>query len=95
MRRRLAAWILLHAHPLEIPYDGIDQDADGHDLVDTDRDGHASVLAGGDDCDDRRAWVHPDAWDAPGDRVDADCDGDDPNGPWVRPRWDRRGRLRR
>ena len=60
-----------------------------------DGDGHASVLtAGGTDCDDRRAWVHPGAWDAPGDRVDADCDGDDPDGPWVRPRWRRRIRGR-
>ncbi len=95
MRGRLLAWLLFQAHPVEIPYDGIDQDADGADLVDIDGDGHASVLtAGGTDCDDRRAWVHPGAWDAPGDRVDADCDGDDPDGPWVRPRWRRRIRGR-
>ncbi len=95
MRGRWLAWLLTQAHPLEIPYDGIDQDADGVDLIDVDGDGQASVLAGGTDCDDRRAWVHAGAWDAPGDGVDADCDGDDPSGPWVRPRWARWERWRR
>ncbi len=36
----------------EIPYDGIDQNCDGLDLVDVDGDGFASVLVGGDDCED-------------------------------------------
>jgi hypothetical protein len=82
------------ANPIEIPYDGIDQDLDGSDLIDVDGDGYASVLAGGQDCDDRRPWVHPHAWDAPGDGVDANCDGDDPDGPWQRPRWSRWARIR-
>ena len=29
------------------------------------------------DCDDSRDWIHPDAYDAPDDAVDADCDGVD------------------
>ena len=44
---------------------------------DVDGDGYASVLVGGLDCDDRRAWVRPDAWDGRGDGVDADCEGAD------------------
>ncbi len=94
MLTRLLTWLLMQPQPLEIPYDGIDQDADGVDLVDVDGDGHASVLAGGGDCDDRRDWVHPGAWDAPRDGVDADCDGDDPSGEWTRPRWNRWARWR-
>ena len=96
MSGRWLAWLLLHAGTPEIPYDGVDQDLDGADLVDVDGDGHASILvASGTDCDDRRAWVNPDAWDAPRDGVDADCDGEDPDGPFVRPRWRRRGSRRR
>ena len=64
---------------LEIPYDGVDQDGDGQDLVDLDRDGFASTLVGGADCDDRNPQVHPGRWDIPHDGVDADCDGDDPD----------------
>ena len=71
--------------PTEIPYDGLDQDGDGADLVDLDADGFPSLLAcftrTGCDCDDRRPWVNPGADDAPGDGVDADCDGDDPGPP--------------
>lgn len=62
-------------HTPEIPYDNIDQDGDGVDLVDVDGDGFPSVLAGGRDCNDRSRWVRPDAWDGPGDGVDADCEG--------------------
>ena len=70
--------LLIGCAHVEIPYDGIDQDRDGHDLIDVDGDGHASLLVGGGDCDDRRPWVHPGAEDLPEDGVDADCDGDDP-----------------
>ena len=81
--------LLACARPLaEIPYDGVDQDGDGADLVDVDGDGYPSLLAAGAggpppdgavfDCDDRRPWVPPRAPDAPADGVDADCDGDDP-----------------
>ncbi|MEM1416266.1 MAG: sulfatase-like hydrolase/transferase [Myxococcota bacterium] len=45
---------------------------------DWDRDG-SSRLFGGGDCDDFDAAVHPGAWDAPGDGVDADCLAGDSN----------------
>jgi len=61
----------------EIPYDGLDQDGDGVDLVDADGDGWASVLAFGRDCNDRDAGVHPGAVDPDGDGLDGDCDGKD------------------
>lgn len=62
---------------VEMPYDGIDQDLDGFDLVDVDGDGEPSVLAGGGDCNDRDSRVHPDMRDARRDGVDNDCDGAD------------------
>jgi hypothetical protein len=62
---------------VEIPYDGIDQDGDGVDLVDVDGDGEPSVLARGRDCNDRDPDVHPRARDRRGDGVDRDCDGSD------------------
>ncbi len=68
----------------EIPYDGIDQDGDGSDLVDRDRDGAPSVLAWGDDCNDRDATVHPGAREVNGDGIDSDCDGSDDRRPWIR-----------
>lgn len=57
----------------EVPYDGIDQDCDGEDLVDVDGDGYALA----DDCDDSDASVHPDAEELAYDGIDQDCDGDD------------------
>lgn len=71
--------IALSALVYEIPYDGIDQDGDGEDLIDIDGDGFASLLAGGRDCDDKNAQVHPRRFDIPNDGVDANCDGDDPD----------------
>jgi hypothetical protein len=67
------------AHPgaREVPYDGVDQDCDGADLVDADRDGHAAVELGGDDCDDRHPGVAPGRPELCGDGVDQDCDGAD------------------
>ena len=41
---------------------------------DVDGDGYVMVAAGGDDCDDTDATIHPNATDAPYDGVDADCD---------------------
>ncbi|MFT6159382.1 MAG: hypothetical protein ACJA00_001971, partial [Myxococcota bacterium] len=59
------------------PYDGIDQDCDGVDLVDADADGWAAITAGGADCDDGDSSVNPNAEDVPNDGVDQDCDGSD------------------
>ncbi len=65
----------------EVPYDGIDQDCDGQDLVDVDQDGYSNRL----DCDDGDPNIHPGAEDIPGDGVDQDCDGQDaqPQPVWT------------
>ncbi len=68
---------LLFPVAIEIPYDGVDQDGDGVDLVDVDRDGFVGVLAFGPDCADNNPDVHPGARDVPDDLVDADCGGSD------------------
>lgn len=69
---------------LEIPYDHIDQDCDGYDMMDVDGDTWASLDAGGLDCNDTTAAVHPEApegidLDLDGileaDGLDNDCDG--------------------
>ena len=57
----------------EIPYDGIDQDCDGNDLIDVDGDGFDVTT----DCDDNNPTVYPGATEIPGDGVDQDCDGCD------------------
>ena len=44
---------------------------------DQDRDGHASVVSGGDDCDDSNPTINPRASDLVGDGVDQNCDGID------------------
>ncbi|MCB9741045.1 MAG: right-handed parallel beta-helix repeat-containing protein [Alphaproteobacteria bacterium] len=64
----------------ETPYDGVDQDCDGADLVDVDEDGFDAEQAGGDDCDDDDPEVHPGAVEIEGDGVDQDCDGSDGGG---------------
>ncbi len=51
----------LNPDATEIPYDGIDQDCDSLDVNDVDGDGYDAEEAGGDDCDDTSADVHPDA----------------------------------
>ncbi len=66
----------------EIPYDQIDQDCDGADLVDVDGDGFDGGPYG-EDCVDEDASVHPGAEEACDDGVDNDCngmvDGSDPD----------------
>ena len=62
---------------LEIPYDGIDQDGDGSDLIDVDGDGYVGVLAFGPDCADHDPAAHPGARDVRGDLIDSDCGGSD------------------
>jgi hypothetical protein len=61
----------------EVPYDGVDQDCDGSDLVDVDGDGFDGSEVDGPDCDDAAADVHPGASDQVGDDVDEDCDAVD------------------
>ncbi len=61
----------------EVPYDGIDQDCDGADLVDVDGDGQASTEAGGEDCDDTDTSIADGAPEVCDDGIDQDCDGTD------------------
>ncbi len=62
---------------MEIPYDGIDQDCDGEDVVDADGDGFRAVEAGGNDCDDTNADVNPSEREIPKNGLDDDCRGGD------------------
>jgi hypothetical protein len=61
----------------ETPYDGVDDDCDGADLLDVDGDGFDGVGGGGDDCNDENADISPGADDIPKDGIDQDCDGAD------------------
>lgn len=59
----------------EVPYDGIDQDCNGFDLLDFDDDGFDSDLYGGEDCNDEDPSVYPGAEDVE-NGIDDDCDGE-------------------
>ena len=59
--------------------DGIDQNCDGVDGTDSDGDGYASVVSGGDDCDDTNPALNHDDVDVDGySTCDGDCDDSDP-----------------
>jgi len=61
----------------DIVGDGVDQNCDGIDGTDADGDGHASLVSGGDDCDDAEPSVSPSMSEICGNGVDDDClDGD-------------------
>ena len=63
----------------DTPYDGVDNDCDGADLLDVDGDGYEWDGAGGEDCDDEEPTTYPGAHESPGDGADSNCDGlDDP-----------------
>ncbi len=70
-----ADWI--HPDAVEVPYDDVDDDCDGGDLVDVDADGFEGSAVGGPDCDDDQPTVFPGAPEAVADGVDQDCDGAD------------------
>ncbi len=59
----------------EVPYDGVDQDCSGADLVDVDGDGYPATIVGGFDCNDEDDAVYPYAEET-GENgfVDNDCD---------------------
>ncbi len=57
----------------EVPYDGIDQDCDGADLIDVDGDRYDYTF----DCDDEDAEVHPGATEVAKNGKDDDCEGGD------------------
>ncbi len=67
----------IHPGATETPYDGIDQDCDGSDLVDVDGDTYVAEQVGGDDCNDNDATINPGAIDIPENGIDEDCDGQD------------------
>jgi hypothetical protein len=59
----------------DLPYNGIDEDCDGADLIDVDGDGWDAEEVGGDDCADVNASIHPEADETCDDGRDNDCDG--------------------
>ncbi|MFM7199982.1 MAG: SUMF1/EgtB/PvdO family nonheme iron enzyme, partial [Myxococcota bacterium] len=70
----------------EYPYDGVDQDCDGSDLIDVDGDGQAGKKGGGDDCNDEDAAVsagHAELCDGKDNDCDAETLLDDGDGDGV------------
>ena len=58
----------------EVPYDGVDDDCKGGDLVDVDGDGFDAKVVNGPDCNDNSAAIHPGVVETV-DGVDQDCNG--------------------
>ena len=69
----------------DVPYNGVDEDCDGTDLIDVDVDGHDAVEAGGDDCNDATAQISPSASEICDNGDDEDCDGEIDEACAVRP----------
>ena len=67
----------IHEGAAEVPYDTIDQDCDGADLLDVDGDGFDGVGGGGTDCDDEDPDTYPGGVEIPYDGRDQDCTGGD------------------
>jgi hypothetical protein len=65
--------LLNNPPPVEIPYNGIDDDCNGSDLTDVDEDGFDGGETGT-DCDDSNSEIHPGAPESC-DGIDNDCDG--------------------
>jgi MYXO-CTERM domain-containing protein len=61
--------------PTPITHEDVFTDCEGREPYDIDGDGHldARLVAGGTDCNDRDASIHPDATDYEDDGVDSDC----------------------
>ena len=69
--------ITINKNATDVPYNGIDENCNGNDLVDVDGDGFNAVTAGGNDCNDDNSGIAPNATDVPYNGVDENCDGHD------------------
>jgi len=61
-------------YALSVDFSAIDRYLNNEDY---DGDGHDKMLAGGMDCDDNNAGIHPGSTEVPCDGIDQDCDGAD------------------
>lgn len=61
----------------DVPYDGVDQDCQGGDLVDYDGDGYVGTAAGGDDCMDSNPEVNPGHEEVCYNGLDDNCSGNE------------------
>ncbi len=59
----------------EIPYNGVDDNCDGIDVMDVDGDGYNGTGGGGDDCDDSNPEIHAGHVESCYDGLDNNCDG--------------------
>ncbi len=66
----------VHPDAVDVPYNGVDEDCSGADLVDVDQDGHDALEAGGDDCNDANGAISPSSAESCGQSADEDCDGE-------------------
>ena len=59
----------------EIPYNGVDDDCDGIDVMDVDGDTYDGERGGGNDCDDSNPEINPGHVESCYDGLDNNCDG--------------------